>query len=162
MAFPKIQPRDNGRSLPVNRNTLSHRIHQILAGSRFFARRKSDNKLDSAREAGNQDGLPQNTPQHQRSEPPAIHRVYMTFVYRDGWRCRFHDEELSQAAISRIFVFRDKERIYEIAKRGHGLTEPDAGDTLDKAIAAGRGGIWLRLTHTQYLSLKQPKSGFAA
>lgn len=94
--------------------------------------------------------------------PPATHRVYMSFIHRDGWRCRFHDSELSRIPIASIFVFKDKDRIYQIAQRGHGLSESGARATLDKAVRDGRGGIWLRLTDSQYQSLKRSNSGVAA
>lgn len=74
----------------------------------------------------------------------------MSFVrIAERWHCRFHRDDLGKSPISRRFVFRTSEIIYECARRGNGLNA-ESGQTLDEAIALGRGGIWLRLTESQY------------
>jgi hypothetical protein len=81
------------------------------------------------------------------------HRVFMSFAFSKGWHCRFHQGDLSKTPISRQFLFSDKRKVYETARRGHGLTDATSVSELNQAIAAGRGGIWLRLTDEQYSTL---------
>jgi hypothetical protein len=82
------------------------------------------------------------------------HRVYMSFVYLNGWRCRFHDDDLAKTPISSLHIFRTQQKLYEAARRGHGLKDLASARSLDEAIATGRGGIWLDLTDEQYSSVK--------
>ena len=88
-----------------------------------------------------------------RSYSHETHRVFMSFVFNNGWHCRFHEGELSKTPISRQFRFRDKRKLYEAARRGHGLTDATSVSELNQAIAAGHGGVWLRLTDEQYSTL---------
>jgi hypothetical protein len=86
--------------------------------------------------------------------PQAKRHVYMSFVRNQGgWHCRFHQDDLPKTPISRGFVFRGAEKIYEAAQRGDGLIDMECRDALDEAVALGRGGIWLRLTEDQYSTL---------
>lgn len=98
--------------------------------------------------------------ERQRNQifPSAKRRVYMSFVRnRSGWHCRFHQDDLPKTPISRQFVFRSAEKIYEAARRGDGLVGIESGEALDEAVAIGRGGIWLRLTEDQYSALRMTK-----
>lgn len=88
-----------------------------------------------------------------RSSSNETRRVFMSFAFRNGWHCRFHEGELSKTPISRQFLFRDKGKVYEAARRGHGLTDATSVSGLNQAIASGHGGIWLRLTDEQYSKL---------
>ena len=90
--------------------------------------------------------------------PPEPHRVYLSFVrLSDGWHSRFHQDDLLKSPISRRFVFRRAEKIHEAAQRGNGLIDEESCQSLDEAVALGRGGIWLRLTEGQYSALVAPK-----
>jgi len=88
-----------------------------------------------------------------RSSSHETHRVFMSFAFSNGWHCRFHQGDLSKTPISRPFLFRDKHKVYEAGRRGHGLTDATSVSQLNQAIAAGHGGIWLRLTDEQYSTL---------
>jgi hypothetical protein len=88
------------------------------------------------------------------------HRVYMSLVRGENvWHCRFHQDDLLRTPISKRFIFRGKEKIYETAQRGQGLTSAESRSSLDQAVAIGRGGIWLLLTKKQYLALMQCSRG---
>jgi hypothetical protein len=88
------------------------------------------------------------------------HRVYMSFVrHANGWYCGFHQDDLPKTPISKRFIFRSKEKIYETAQRGHGLPGAESRSSLDQAVAIGRGGIWLLLTKKQYLALMECSRG---
>jgi hypothetical protein len=87
---------------------------------------------------------------------PARRRVYMSIVRQlGGWHCRFHQDDLAKTPISRRFVFRDADKIYEAARRGHGFTGMESCQALDEAVARGRGGIWLKLAEHQYRALRR-------
>jgi hypothetical protein len=88
-----------------------------------------------------------------RSYSHETHRVFMSFAFNNGWHCRFHEGELSKTPISRQFHFRDKRKVYEAARRGHAFSDATSVSQLNQAIAAGHGGIWLRLTDEQYSTL---------
>jgi hypothetical protein len=119
--------------------------------------------LNPASEIGNTEttNLLLNNPGTDQFTSSTNHRVYMSFVFGKIWRCRFHEGNLAKAPISRVFVFRDKEKIYEAARRG-GLSSSDAHYALNEAISAGCGGIWLQLNDAQYSSLRLPKNRAAA
>jgi hypothetical protein len=81
--------------------------------------------------------------EHQQCQifPPAKRHVYMSFVRnRIGRDCRFHQNDLRKTPISRGFVFRSAEKIYEVAQRGDGFIDMESRDALDEAVALGRGG----------------------
>lgn len=90
------------------------------------------------------------------------HRVCMSFVYSNGWRCRFHVGDVCKVPISRAFLFQRKERLYEIVRRCRGFESQEAFDTLDKAVAVGRGQIWLDLNEAEFSRLKLSKRGGVA
>jgi hypothetical protein len=53
-----------------------------------------------------------------------------------------------------LHIFRTQQKLYEAARRGHGLKDLASARSLDEAIATKRGGIWLDLTDEQYSSVK--------
>jgi hypothetical protein len=86
--------------------------------------------------------------------PAKRHHIYFSFVRQTGgWYCRFHLDDLVKTPISRRFSFRDPRKIHAIVRRGHGLSQAETSETLDQAIAAGYGGIWLSLSEKQYEAL---------
>jgi hypothetical protein len=80
----------------------------------------------------------------------------MSFVRSNGWRCRFHADDLAKTPISRLFIFQDEEKLRVILRRCSGLVDPGSHEMLEAAIVAGHGGIWLRLTSEQYASVVAP------
>ncbi len=70
-----------------------------------------------------------------------------------GWVCQFHEGDVVKTPISRRFIFQDSQKIREIATRGHGISQTETGETLNQAISAGCGGIWLTLNDEQYAAL---------
>src|SRR5450631_1827629 len=85
------------------------------------------------------------------------HRVYMSFVRQAGgvWLCRFHKDDLAKTPISKLFFFRDVAKIVEIVRRGRGITGMESRQALDKAVALGRGGIFLKLDANQLQALSR-------
>jgi len=84
-------------------------------------------------------------------------RVYMSFARvrnLDEYSCRFHNDNLAKTPMSRRFIFRSR-RIFEAARRGHGLTALHSRQALAEAVAIGRGGIWLQLTEEQLQALRR-------
>ena len=56
----------------------------------------------------------------QRCLWPRGRRVYMSFMYRDGWHCQFQEWDL-KTPLPKKLTFRDSKKICETALRGHGL-----------------------------------------
>jgi hypothetical protein len=84
-------------------------------------------------------------------------RVYLSFVRQAGgaWNCRFHKDDLAKTPISKLFFFRDATKIVEIVRRGRGLTGMESRQTIDEAVALGRGGIFLELDANQFQALRR-------
>jgi hypothetical protein len=68
------------------------------------------------------------------------HRVFLSFVRQEnGCRyCRFHHDNCGKTPISRLYVFRAVESIYETVRRA-GLTGAESRQAPDEAVAHGRG-----------------------
>ncbi|MGA7159235.1 MAG: hypothetical protein WBY53_20485 [Acidobacteriaceae bacterium] len=96
-------------------------------------------------------------------QPARPHRVYLSFARSEtaenGWHCIFRRDDLPKTPLSKRFIFRGSEKIYQTAERGHGITGKQSRDSLDQAVALGRGEVWLRLTKQQYASLEKWSSG---
>jgi hypothetical protein len=84
---------------------------------------------------------------------PTTHGVYMSFMHRNGWHCQFLEWDL-KTPLPRQVRYRDSGKIWETARRGHGLPYETSRSALDRAIKTGRGMILLHLTKEQYLALK--------
>jgi hypothetical protein len=82
------------------------------------------------------------------------HRVYMSFMLRDGWHCQFLEQDLKTPLPKRL-RFSNKEKLREIAERGGCNMNLEARQSLDHGIEIGRGGIWLELSEEQYQKLAQ-------
>lgn len=82
------------------------------------------------------------------------HRVYMSYMRRDGWHCHFLEPDLKTAVCERLH-FKSDRKIREIAERGGCNMNLEARQSLDHGIEIGRGGVWLELTEEQYRSLKE-------
>jgi hypothetical protein len=93
----------------------------------------------------------------ERCQLPPTRRVYMSFMHRDGWHCRFLEWDM-MTPLPRQLEYRDSEKISETAQRGHGLLSEVFRLELDRTIKIGRGGIWLHLTGAQYQALKSNKN----
>jgi hypothetical protein len=80
------------------------------------------------------------------------HRIYMSFMYRDGWFCQFLEDDL-KTPLPRKVKLRSQEKVREMARRGGAGMSLDVIQALDHGIEIGRGGIWLELTDEQYRAL---------
>jgi len=51
------------------------------------------------------------------------HRVYMSFMFRNGWLCQFLEEDL-KTSLPRKVILGSQEKVREMARRGGGRHEP--------------------------------------
>lgn len=85
---------------------------------------------------------------------PGLHRVYMQFMLRDGWRCQFLQEDL-KTPLPRRLRFSTADKVRELVSRSVGQLDSETRQALEYGIELGRGGIWLDLTDEQYRQLNQ-------
>jgi hypothetical protein len=88
-------------------------------------------------------------------------RVYMCFaraINPPVWYCRFRADNICKSPLSQCFTFASAHAITELARRGHGLTSMHSLEELTRAMASGRGGIYLNLTETQYEALMRRRT----
>jgi hypothetical protein len=84
----------------------------------------------------------------------ASHQVYMYFFLRSGWQVQFLEPDL-RPPLPRKFTFADPEKIRELARRGEAWSDSESRQMLEHAIETGRGGVYLRLTPSQYARLRR-------
>ena len=78
----------------------------------------------------------------------------MHFMLREGWFCQFLEEDL-KTPLPKKMTLENPAKLFEIAERGgHELTLENR-QSIENAIAMGRGSIWLDLTEEQYAKLKR-------
>jgi hypothetical protein len=77
------------------------------------------------------------------------HRVYMSFMFRNGCLCQFLEEDL-KTSLPRKVILGSQEKVREMARRGGAAMSLDVLQALDHGIEIGRGGIWLELSGEQY------------
>jgi hypothetical protein len=80
------------------------------------------------------------------------HRVYMSFMDRQGWQVQFLEADL-KTPLPRKLHFKSAEKLIELVARGGGLGNLESKQMLDQAIEMGRGGVFLSLTPEQYAEL---------
>lgn len=83
-----------------------------------------------------------------------LHRVYMHFMLRDGWRISFLEADCKTSLPLKL-NFVSEGKIREMAEHygtGHVLEDRQG---LEHGISIGRGGVWLSLTDEQYSKLKR-------
>ena len=81
-----------------------------------------------------------------------MHRVYMSFFFRQRWHVGFLHSDL-KTPLRRKLVFQDAAKVTELVERGGGFVDYETRMIFEHAIANGRGGIKLRLTDEQYSRL---------
>lgn len=84
------------------------------------------------------------------------HRVYMSFMDRDGWQCQFLEADLKTPLPKRLH-FASPDKIIELVERGGGFKDQESRLMLDQGISMGRGGVYLSLTDDQYAKLKKSR-----
>ena len=82
------------------------------------------------------------------------HRVYMSFMDRQGWFCQFLEEDLKTPLPKKVIV-KNQDKVREIARRGGCNMNLESLQALEHGIEIGRGGVWLELTEEQYQKLAQ-------
>jgi hypothetical protein len=90
------------------------------------------------------------------SKPYVRHRVYayVSFQFHRSWRRQFLEKDL-QTLLPRTLNLATAEEVIAFVDRGSGLSNPESRETLDLAIATGRGGVFLSLTTDQYTQLQK-------
>lgn len=88
---------------------------------------------------------------------PEIHRVYMYYMFREGWSCQFLEEDL-KTPLPRRLHFQDAAKIRTIVEKVGNFANLQDRQALDYGLEIGRGGVWLQLTEEQYGHLKRMPS----
>jgi hypothetical protein len=81
-------------------------------------------------------------------------RVYMYFMKRERWYCQFLQADLKTSLPCKLNLD-GPGKLIEMAERGGGIPNLEAGQMLRYGIEMGRGGVWLSLTEEQYQKLKR-------
>jgi hypothetical protein len=84
----------------------------------------------------------------------APHRVYMSFMLREGWHCQFLDSDL-KTPLPRRYTFSDVAKVRELVTRGNGFPDQSIRQEFEHAVETGRGGVYLALNDEQYAKLKR-------
>jgi hypothetical protein len=84
----------------------------------------------------------------------ANHRIDMRFELRQVWYVSFLEAGL-QTELPRKLTFKAPGKILELARRGEAWANLESRQSLERAIEAGRGGCYLRLTPEQYARLRR-------
>jgi hypothetical protein len=84
----------------------------------------------------------------------ANHRVYMHFERRQHWHVSFFEVGLERE-LPRKLTFTSPGKILELARKGEAWQTLENRQSLERAIAAGEGGCYLRLTPDQYAKLRR-------
>ena len=82
-----------------------------------------------------------------------MHRVYMSFMERQGWHCQFLEEDL-KTSLPKKLAFLSQDMIFQLARRGGADLSLEAEQEIRHGIEIGRGGVWLNLSEEQYRKLK--------
>ena len=77
----------------------------------------------------------------------------MSFIFGNGWRCQFWEDDLT-TPLRRKLRFVDSAKIVELAERTGSLRNLETRQALEHGISKGRGGLFLTLTAEQYEKLK--------
>jgi hypothetical protein len=85
----------------------------------------------------------------------ANHRIYMRFELRGLWHVSFLEAGL-ETELPRKLTFSSPGKILELARRGEAWGNLESRQSLERAIEAGQGGCYLRLTPEQYARLRRP------
>jgi len=84
----------------------------------------------------------------------ANHSVYMRFELQQHWHVTFFEAGLERE-LPRKLTFQSAGKILELARKGEAWGNLESRQALESAIAAGRGGVYLKLTPDQYARLKR-------
>ena len=88
-----------------------------------------------------------------KCKSPGMHRVYMYYILREDWTCRFLEEDLKTPMPGRL-KFKSAEKIRTIVDKVGNFANLQDRQALDYGLEIGRGGVWLQLNEEQYTRLK--------
>ncbi len=86
-----------------------------------------------------------------RCKPP-LRPIYVAFEQKKGWEVIVYDRASQQRI--RTLQFQDEGKLLEMVRRGGGLANLEAKQSIERAISDGKGGVFLRLTPEQFAKLK--------
>jgi len=81
----------------------------------------------------------------------------MRFELRQHWHVSFMEAGLETELPCKL-TFTSPGKIIELARKGEAWGTLENRQALERAIAAGQGGCYLRLTPSQYARLRLPSS----
>jgi hypothetical protein len=85
----------------------------------------------------------------------ANHRVYMRFERRQVWYVTFVEAGL-ESELPKKLTLTSPGKILELARKGEAWGTLENRQPIERAIEAGAGGCYLRLTPEQYARLRRP------
>jgi hypothetical protein len=86
-------------------------------------------------------------------DPNARHRLYMSFMERQGWQCQFLEADL-QTPLPRRLHFASSAKVVELVECAGGFIDQEARLMLEQGLSMG-GGVFLSLTEEQYAKLRK-------
>jgi hypothetical protein len=89
-----------------------------------------------------------------RRTDPVLHRIYMSFVFREGWYCQFLEADL-KTILPKKLTFAVAEKVRELAQHGGAFKHLASKHAVDQGIDNRQGGVWLNLTAAQYARFKR-------
>jgi hypothetical protein len=69
-----------------------------------------------------------------------------------GWQVSFLEQDL-KTSLARTFIFQDKQKVIEMAKRGGADCTLAGRQAIEHGLQNGRGGVWLNLCEEQWKRL---------
>jgi hypothetical protein len=81
-----------------------------------------------------------------------MHRIYMSFIHRQGWLCQFLEKDL-KTGLPKKLALTSQEKVLEVAQRGGALIDLAAEQAIRHPFEIGLGGVWPNLTDEQYRKL---------
>lgn len=77
------------------------------------------------------------------------HRVYVSFMHRDGWHCSFLESDL-KTSLKLKLRFTDPQKLYELADRSLHQMNLEERQGIGHGINIGRDGFYIEVSDEQY------------
>jgi hypothetical protein len=80
--------------------------------------------------------------------------VYLSFQFRDDWRCQFLEADL-QTPLPKRLDFASSDKVIEMIEHAEGFTDQETRLMVNQGIEMGRAGIFPKLTEERYATLRK-------